>query len=123
MSHFTRVRTQLHHLDTVRRALEDLGYTVGKGDVRGFGDQHVVADLVVRVDGSHDIGFRQTRGSVEMVADFWEMNINQQEFLQKVTQRYAHLTVLDQAAKQGFAVVAEETLEDGSVRLVMQRWS
>ena len=123
MSHFTRIRTQLHDLDAVRRALEDLGYTVGEGSARGFGSQQVAADLVVRLDGSFDIGFQKTKSGIEMVADFWGIRINREEFLQQITQRYAHITVLDQAEKQGFQVVAEETLEDGSVRLVMQRWS
>jgi hypothetical protein len=123
MSHFTRVRTQLHDLETVRRALEDLGYSVVEGSARGYGDQRAAADLVVQMNENYDVGFQKTAHGIEMVADFWGIHINREEFLQRLTQQYAHITVLDQAEKQGFQVVAEETLEDGSVRLVMQRWS
>lgn len=123
MSHFTRICTQLHDLDTVKRALEGLGYTIGEGTISGFGTQRVVADLVVHLDGNCDIGFQRTASGVVMVADFWGIRIDREEFLKQLTQRYAHITVLDQAEKQGFQVAAEEILEDGSVRLVMQRWN
>ena len=120
MSHFTRIRTQLHDLDTVRRTLEEMGYTVTEGTARGYGTQRVAADLVVKMDGNCDIGFQKTANGIVMVADVWGIRIDREEFLQQVTQRYAHITVLDQAEKQGFQVVTEETLQDGSVRLVMQ---
>ncbi|MEO1134807.1 MAG: DUF1257 domain-containing protein, partial [Cyanobacteria bacterium J06639_1] len=44
-------------------------------------------------------------------------------FLNKVTQRYAFRAIVDQSAQQGFQVVEQKNTEDGSVRLVLQRWS
>lgn len=123
MSHFTRVRTQLRDIETVQRALEDLGYTVENGVVRGYGGQRAVADLVVRTDSGYDIGFRQEGDAVVLVADFWGLRINREDFLKKVTQRYAYLTVVDQATAQGWQTMTEEVMADGSVRLVMQRWA
>jgi hypothetical protein len=123
MSHFTRVRTQLRNIETVKRALEDLGYNVTEGPVRGYGSQRADADLVVHMDGQYDLGFRKDGESVVMVADFWGLKINREQFLAQVSQKYAHLTVLDQAQAQGWQAVSEEKQPDGSIKLVMQRWT
>lgn len=122
MSHFTRVRTQLRDLETVRRALVELGHSVTSGQVRGYGSQQAEADLVVRLDGGYDVGFRQDGQLVTMVADFWGLKTTPEQFLSKVTQKYAYLTVLDQAVDQGWQVVGEESQPDGSIRLVVERW-
>ncbi len=124
MSHFSRIRTQLRDLTTVKRVLEDLGYTVVEnGIVRGYGAQQTTADLVVRTDARYDIGFRSEGGQVVMVADLWGLRIDRERFLKEVSQRYAYLTVLDQAHAQGWQTVEEELQEDGSIRLVIQRWA
>lgn len=124
MSHFTRVRTKLHNIEMVGRALEDLGYEVQKaGRVRGYAGDRAKADLVAKVNGKYDIGFSQGRnGEVEMVADLWALKIDRTTFLNEVTQRYAYHTVKAQAEAQGFHVTTEENQADGSVRIVMQRW-
>jgi hypothetical protein len=122
MSHFTRVKTQLRNLDTVRRALEDLGYEVRKGEVRGYGTNVDWADLVVSISTTRDIGFRVAGQSIEMVADLWGEAVTAQEIRQKVAQRYAYLTILEQTEAQGWQRVTEEVQDDGSIRLVMQRW-
>ncbi|NDJ36624.1 MAG: DUF1257 domain-containing protein [Chloroflexi bacterium] len=123
MSHFTRVRTQFRDLDRMRTALVDLGYTVEEGAVRGYQGRQEKADIVVRTDTDFDIGFRREGESVIMVGDFWGLRINRSEFLQQVTQRYAYLTVSEQAAANGWQMTTEEVQEDGSIRLVMQRWA
>ena len=123
MSHFTKVRTQLQDLETLKRALVDLGYNVSEGTVRGYAGQTVVAPIVVKLDTGLDIGFRQDGKNVQMVADFWGHKMDREKFVAQITQRYAYLTVLDQATKQGWQIMADEVQQDGSVRLVMQRWS
>ena len=122
MSHFTRVRTRLCNIDTVKKALEELGFTVAEGAVRGYGGQRAQADLVVRMGDAYDIGFQQSGDEVVMVADFWGLSVDRAEFLKQVSQKYAYITVLERSQSQGWDVMSEETLPDGSVRLVMQRW-
>jgi len=124
MSHFTRVQTKLRNIETVKRAVEDLGYDVVEGGkVRGYGNDRANADLVIRLKGGYDVGFTQNKdGEVMMVADLWGLKIDRTSFLGQITQRYAYHTVVEQAASQGFQLSAEEVQQDGSVRLVMQRW-
>jgi hypothetical protein len=123
MSHFTRIRTQLRDIKTVKRALEDLDYTVETGTIRGYGGQQDRADLVVKTDTKYDIGFRQEGQEVVMVADFWGLRVDRKAFLDQVSQRYAYLTIMDQAETQGWQMMTEEVQPDGSIRLVMQRWA
>jgi hypothetical protein len=122
MSHFTRVRTQLRNVATLRQALIDLGYSVSEGDVKGYGGQKTTADLVVRLENGHDVGFRKQGQLVTMVADFWGLKTRPEVFLAKVSQRYAYLTVIGQAVEQGWQVVGNETQPDGSIKLVVERW-
>ena len=124
MSHFTRIQTKLQNMATVQRALEDLGYVVEEGGkVRGHGNQRTATDLVVTMDGRFDVGFgQQSNGEVTMVADFWSLKVDRKAFLEQITQRYAYFTVLEQAEAQGFHVTTQENQQDGSIRLVMQRW-
>ncbi len=124
MSHFTRVKTQLRNLNLVQQALEEMGHQViPDSHVRGYHGDQTRADLVVHMPGKYDIGFlEQPDGDDEMVADFWGLKIDRKTFVNEVTQRYAYLTVVEQASAQGFQVTAEENQADGSIRLVMQRW-
>jgi Protein of unknown function (DUF1257) len=122
MSHFTRVRTQLRDLETVRQALTKLGYSVHSGEVRGYASARTTADLVVEVGNGYDVGFRYDGKAVTMVGDFWGLKVKPEEFIGKVTQQYAYLTVMSQAANQGWQVVGEEQQSDGSIKLVVERW-
>ena len=122
MSHFTRVRTQLRDLETVRQALMKLGYSVRTGEVRGYATATTTADLVVEVGNGYDVGFRYDGKAVTMVGDFWGLKVKPEEFVGKVTQQYAYLTVTSQAAAQGWQVVGEEQQSDGSIKLIVERW-
>lgn len=125
MSHFSRISTKLRDIDTVKEALNDLGYQVRKkAPVRGFSQwEKIEADIVITAEDGRDIGFRDQGGEIEIVADFWARGeFDREAFIEKVTQRYAYRTIIEKAEEQGFEVVTEENQEDGSIRIVVQRW-
>mgnify|MGYP005855285467 CR=1 FL=1 len=124
MSHFTRIQTRLRDIAIVKEALKDLKYAVRENDaVRGYSRwERVSADVVVEAEDGRDIGFRQDGDQVELVADFWNRRLDQEAFLQRITQRYAYRMVIQKAGEQGFQVVKEEQQQDGSIRVVVQRW-
>ena len=83
--------------------------------------------MVIPQDNGYDIGFRlnpETK-EYELLADlqYWQQPLTVEGFLRQVTQRYAYNTVLTQATQQGFQLAEEQIREDGSVRLVVQRWN
>lgn len=125
MSHFTQVRTRLQNLQTLARALRALGYqpTVGQVQVRGWDGDARDADLVVPMSNRYDFGFRQEGDELHVIYDAWGFRENLPELLERITQQYAYETCVEQAEAQGFQVVGTETLPDGSIKLVVQRFT
>ena len=124
MSHFTRIETKLRDIGVVKEALQEMGYAVReRANVRGYNaGAEAHADLVIEAEDGRDIGFRQVGDQVEIVADFWNRPIDQVKFLKRVTQQYAYRMIIQRAEEQGFQVVKTERQDDGSIRVVVQRW-
>lgn len=47
----------------------------------------------------------------------------QTESIQQVVQRYSHRKVLSQLQKEGYTVAEEQKQADGSIKLVVRKWS
>jgi len=127
MSHFSQIKTQIRNLTSLQAALSDLGieWKSGPQAVRGYRGQTTTADLTIEQKNGYDIGFSWNGSAYELVADlqFWQQNWSVDRFLNKVTQRYAYNTIVHEGAQEGFQVAEQQQNEDGSVRLVLQRWS
>jgi len=123
MSHFTTVKIQIRNGETLHQVLNELGYKVEcDRNVRGYQGNTTQADYVVRQSNGYDLGFRRSGETYDLIADFWGAKINQQEFVNAISQKYAHKTLMETAQEQGFNVEEEEVLSDGTVRVVVGRW-
>ncbi len=128
MSHFSQIKTKLRNLSSLQLALSDAGvrWQAGPKEVRGYQGDTQTAEIVIEQDNGYDVGFKQDSetGNYELVADlqYWKQPLSVQGFLNQVTQRYAYHTVLNESASQGFQVSEQAANEDGSIRLVLQRW-
>lgn len=127
MSHFSNIKTKIRNLDSLKAALKDLNidWKEGPGIVRGYqGDTHK-ADVVVMQSNNYDFGFSWNGSEYELVADlqYWQQPLTVGGFLRQVTQRYAYNTVVNETNAQGFKVTEQTENLDGSIRLVVQRWS
>ncbi|MBD1914057.1 MULTISPECIES: DUF1257 domain-containing protein [unclassified Leptolyngbya] len=125
MSHFSRIKVQIKDGEILHQVLQELGYTIEcNAEVRGYRGDKTEAEYVIRRSNGYDLGFRRGDGdeSYELVADFWGVGMNQQQFLNPILQKYAYQSLMAFAQTQGFNVEAEETLEDGTVRLVVGKW-
>jgi hypothetical protein len=127
MSHFSTIKTQIRNLTSLKSALSDLGmdWKTGPRSVRGYQGQTRNAEVVLEQENNYDVGFSWNGQEYELVADlqYWQQPLSVEGFLQRVTQRYAYHTVVEEANKQGFEVAQQQKNEDGSIRLVVQRWS
>lgn len=127
MSHFSNIKTQIRNLSSLQNSLSKLGidWKTGPSPVRGYQGQTRTAEVVINQDNNYDIGFSWNGEAYELVADlqYWQQPWTVEGFLQKVNQGYAFETVINESAKQGFQVTEQEKNEDGSIRLVVQRWS
>ncbi|MEL6224546.1 MAG: DUF1257 domain-containing protein [Cyanobacteria bacterium J06627_8] len=127
MSHFSQIKTQIRNLDALKVALTNNGveWLEGPAQVRGYRGQTHKADVAIQQENGYDIGFSWNGNEYELVADlqYWNQPLSVQGFLNKVTQSYAYQTVLTTTEKQGFQVSETEKNADGSIRLVLQRWT
>jgi hypothetical protein len=127
MSHFSNIKTQLRNLTSLKSALSNLGFDWKEGpcSIRGYQGQTRTAEIVVEQDNQYDIGFSWNGSEYELVADlqYWQQPLTVEGFLRQVTQGYAYASVLSETTQQGFQVAEEQKNQDGSIRLVLQRWS
>lgn len=127
MSHFSQIKTQIRNLESLQSALSDLGieWKPGASEVRGYRGQTHAAELAIEQDNGYDLGFKWNGKEYELVADlqYWQQDLTVEGFLRRITQRYAYRTVLKETEKIGFQVAEQQENTDGSIRLVVQRWS
>jgi hypothetical protein len=127
MSHFSNIKTKIRNLSSLKAALNDLEVDCKQepGIVRGYQGKTHQADIVVEQNNNYDFGFSWNGSEYELVADlqYWQQPLTVNSFLRQVTQRYAYHTVVNETANQGFSITEQAKNEDGSIRLVVQRWS
>ncbi|WP_416672650.1 DUF1257 domain-containing protein [Egbenema bharatensis] len=127
MSHFSQIKTQIRDLTALQSALTDLGisWKSGPQPIRGYRGQTVDAEIVIQQDNGYDVGFSRNQEQYELVADlqYWQQPLSVEGFIKRVTQRYAYHTVLQETERQGFQLSEQQQQQDGSIRLVLQRWS
>jgi hypothetical protein len=127
MSHFSQIKTQIRDLTSLQAALTDLeiNWKPGPQAIRGYQGQTHNAEIVIEQDNGYDVGFSRNHDQYELVADlqYWQQPLSVQGFINRVTQRYAYHTVVKETTRQGFQLAEQEQNQDGSIRLVLQRWS
>lgn len=127
MSHFSNIKTKIRNLDSLKAALNnlDVDWKDGPAVVRGYQGQTHQADIVVEQNNDYDFGFSWNGSEYELVADlqYWQQPLTVDGFLRQVTQGYAYQTVVKETANQGFTITEQAKNRDGSIRLVVQRWS
>ena len=123
MSHFTTIKVQIKQGEVLLDVLQELGYQVEQNtQVRGYMGDTINAEYVIRQANGYDLGFRKNGEGYELVADFWGAEINQQEFINNISQKYAHKTLMKTIQTEGFNVEEEEVLADGTLRVIVGRW-
>lgn len=123
MSHFTTIKVQIKNGEILHQCLQELGYKVEcDTQVRGYNGDLTDAEYVIRQPNGYDLGFRRNGENYELVADFWGARINRKEFIDSIGQKYAHKTLMATVKAEGFNVEEEETLADGTVRVVVAKW-
>jgi hypothetical protein len=123
MSHFTTIKVQIKQGEVLLQVLKELGYQVEQNtQVRGYMGDKTNAEYVIKQSNGYDLGFRKNGEGYELVADFWGAEINQQEFINNISQKYAHKTLMETIQTEGFNVEEEEVLADGTVRVIVGKW-
>ena len=126
MSHFTKIKTKLYDRVTIEKSLSDLNiqWESGAEKIRGYKDQEHLADIVIRQNNNHDIGFKWNNNEYELVTDlmFWDQTYSVDKFLNQVNQRYAYNSIIQMSEREGFQLAQSKNPQDGSVRLLLRKF-
>ncbi|MCU0632253.1 MAG: DUF1257 domain-containing protein [Methanolinea sp.] len=131
MSHFSRVRTAFRNKSLLAQCLRETGYEVQEGGtIRGYhGVQQV--DLAVTGKDGYGVGFVQNAdGCYDVLADSWGVKGADRKIMDslrrnypRIQREYARMMVREQTAREGYTMVEEVEQEDGSVRILVRRWT
>jgi len=126
MSHITKVKTQLKDGLILRKALENLGYRVGDGDLEsGLAGRGIPRnlELIAKKDRLW-IGFRRCRGdgAYEMLADWDGHRGGREKIAGEIHQIYSREKILDLARAKGYAITRNQVNEKGQIEMVLRRF-
>lgn len=133
MSHFPVLSTQITDAKSLMKALAELRFTQVavhqtaehlhgyQGDVRPQ-----TAEVIIRRSfigpASNSIGFkRQEDDTFDAIISDYDRARYSQQWLHRLTQRYAYHVARAKLEAQGFTLVTEEAQQDGQIRLVLRR--
>ncbi|MBM4321400.1 MAG: DUF1257 domain-containing protein [Deltaproteobacteria bacterium] len=130
MSHFSTIKTQIKCLNTLKKALVDLGYEFTESQafvkVRGYQGVETQALLSIHVSKKYDVGVVVTNKGIEFIADWWGVEttrgLTQEQFVQQVLQRYAYHKIKAECEKMGFTLDTEEEKEDQALYVRLTKW-
>ena len=127
MSHFTKIQTTIQDLNLLKQALKDLGLnwdTNHSNILVSENAQHKVDILIKQKNLSH-IGFIWNENQYHLVADLqlWEQPWSLEVFLDKLSQKYAYYSIIEETKRLGFEKAEQVVQKDGSIKLVVQRWN
>ena len=126
MSHFTSIKTKLYDRETIEKSLSDLNikWETEINKIRGYNNQEELAEIVIKQNNNHDIGFKWNGKEYELVTDlmFWDQKYSVNKFLNQVNQRYAFNLIIKVSEEQSFQYVEAENQQDGSIRLLLRKF-
>jgi hypothetical protein len=133
MSHFTKCDLKMTNVEALKKALVDMELNVveaAEGQsvmVRGYRGQTLEASLKIDM-GTYDIGVvKNDDGTLDLVADWWGVEttkgVSEEELKTRLKQRYAYHNVLMACEAKGYSVEEEVNQEDGSIQLVVRKWT
>ncbi len=128
MSHFSTIKTQIKEADPLIKALNSLGYTINQEEkfVKGYRGKFTAVDISMNLPGETKVGFKWDNNSnaYELVTDLdlWKFELPVERFISKVTQMYAYQTIISKTKEDGYQIVEEKNINDGSIELVLTKW-
>lgn len=122
MSHFTTIQTQVRDIEALREACTELGFPLCENaQARGYSDNRVPGELVIRLKGPYDIAMnRQADGSWGMTTDWWSGHVEREVGANygRLLQLYGVYKTIREARRKGYGV-KRQPLKDGSIKLII----
>nr|YP_009396938.1 hypothetical protein [Spyridia filamentosa]ARW66124.1 hypothetical protein [Spyridia filamentosa] len=125
MSHFSKIKTSIYNLKTLKKTLEDLGFLCDFNQNCIRNSNFCESVNFVAINSHQTLGFYWNGLEYDLVADaeLWPANTSINSFLEKLKQHYAINTIVDKSTNDGFSLVRAQSDIDGSVKLLIQKWN
>ena len=122
MSHFTTIKTQIKDIAALRSACSEMGLSVvAKAHARGYSENKIKGDYVIRLKGPYDIALNQEPDkSFGLTSDFWEGHVEKEvgHKYGKLLQLYGVHKATAEAKRKGLTVL-RRAKADGSIKLTL----
>lgn len=122
MSHWTTIQTQIKDIEALRAACAELNLClVENAQARGYGDNRLKAQYVIRLNGPYDIALnRQPDSSYSLVADQWNGHVEAEvgRNFGRLLQLYAVHKATIEARKRGLSIQRKQ-LQTGAIQLTI----
>nr|YP_009399437.1 hypothetical protein [Dictyomenia sonderi]ARW69043.1 hypothetical protein [Dictyomenia sonderi] len=132
MSHFSKIKTNITNLNTLVKTLKQLGFSYrffssdGNTHTNQEGNNYDI--LVYKLNEynkeSYIFTFTWNISEYNLVVDLelWNLDIDFNYLLDRLFQQYAYNMVINTSAVSGFQKIKEQVIDDGSIKLTLQRW-
>ena len=130
MSNSINVMCLIKSVELLIEGLKQLGLAVSDlrqanekiSELENCEGQKIKVDYVIQNEVGDKIGIMTNQaGTVEFVVQN-DKSPTVKATVNKATQAYARLKILDEVKRKGYQKVKEEKLANGSIRLVVERW-
>jgi len=122
MSHFTTIKTQIKDIPALRSALAEMSLSMfANTEARGYYQNTIHADYVIRLNGPYDIALnQQPDGSFGLTSDLFAGHVEKEvgQNYSKLLQLYAVHKATREARRKGLSVV-RKSQSDGSIKLTV----
>ena len=138
MSHITKVKSKINNLETLKTALKNLNFDIIENKngetikIKSWNRQTIDMENVVmeiKTGTPYNVGviFNEEDKTYEFVSDWWGIEtytqLNEEKFLNKITQRYAYDSVMSKLNEKGYNFIKEEVDDKNNIRIVVRKWN
>ena len=118
MSHLSQIKTRLYKTKIVQKTLTDLGLNYLFKEDKSL-------DIVVNYTKTNNFELIWNGTEYSLITDLeiWSSCVSINTIMDKITQRYSYNSIIEESVKHGFMHICKESMQDGSIKLVVQRWS
>ena len=122
MSHFTTIQTQIKDIEALRSAVNELGLKlIPNTTARGFINQTVKGEFVIRLQGPYDIAVnKQPDHTYGLTTDWWDGKVEQEVGTNfgRLLQLYGVHKATIEARKKGYSVLRKQQ-PNGAIKLTL----
>nr|YP_009773975.1 conserved hypothetical plastid protein [Caulacanthus okamurae]QIZ74592.1 conserved hypothetical plastid protein [Caulacanthus okamurae] len=126
MSHLSKIKTSISNTKILQKTLDDYGFTYEcNTPIDDSMEPIYKKDVTVKQDGKDIFIFKWNGSKYLLLADLeiWDLNIPCERLLEQITQQYSYNSIIEESIKYGFTRTSKEILQDGSLKLTLNRWN